>query len=169
MKNYIIAGLMVIILVLSSLLYKQCKTSIPKRFPLGEKAAEGDAEVPLILYVFFSKKNCSDCLETITALNNLPPHFVVKGIVPKKELKNENELRQITGAEFPLISISSKYRRFIPWYTPAVTDVSPVNGKIIFTIPGVPGEKEYLEDFLQSLYDKLYPIFLKQKIGEHLE
>jgi hypothetical protein len=166
MKNYLIAGLMVIILILSSLLYKQCKTSIPKRFPALEEAVKGDVEVPLILYVFFSKRNCVDCLEVIRTLNYLPPHFIVRGLVPKSELEEEQELRAITGAAFPLVSISPKYRRFIPWYTPAITGVSPINGEIIFTIPGVPGEKEYLVDFLQSLYEKLYPIFLKQKTGE---
>jgi hypothetical protein len=166
MKNYIIACLVVIIMVLSSLLYKQCKTSIPQRFPMMEEASKGDVEVPLILYVFFSKKNCVDCLEVIQALNHLPPHFIVRGLVPKSELDEEQELRAITGATFPLVSISPKYHRFIPWYTPAITGVSPVDGEIIFTIPGVPGEKEYLVDFLQSLYEKLYPTFIKQKTGE---
>jgi hypothetical protein len=41
--------------------------------------------------------------------------------------------------------------------------VSPIDGRIIFTLPGVPGEKKYLENFLESLYSKLYPIFVEQK------
>ena len=57
MKNYIIGVLVVIIVVLSSLLYKQNKTSVPKRFPALEEAAKSDVEVPLLLYVFFSKNN----------------------------------------------------------------------------------------------------------------
>jgi len=166
MKNYFIAGLAVIILVLSSLLYKQNKTSTPKRFPALEEATDSEAEVPLLLYVFFSKRNCIDCMEVLQALNDLPPHFVVRGIVPKSELENEKELRQITGAEFPLIPISNKYRRFVPWYTPMIIGVSPIKGEIIFSLPGVPGEKEYLVTFLDSLYGKLYPIFLKEKLPE---
>jgi glutaredoxin len=164
MKNYFIAGLAVIILVLSSLLYKQNKTSTPNRFPAWEEAAGSETEVPLLLYVFFSKRNCIDCMEVIRTLNDLPPHFVVRGIVPKSELENEKELRQITGAEFPLVPISDKYRRFVPWYTPMIIGVSPVKGEIIFSLPGVPGEKEYLVNFLDSLYSKLYPIFLKEKL-----
>ena len=87
MKNYIIGVLVVIIVVLSSLLYKQDKNSFPKRFPALEEAKAGDAEVPLILYVFFSKRNCLDCMEGFEVLNKLPPHFIVRGIVPKKELE----------------------------------------------------------------------------------
>ena len=166
MKNYFIAGLAVIILVLSSLLYKQNKTSTPKRFPALKETAGSEAEVPLLLYVFFSKRNCIDCMEVLQTLNNLPPHFVVRGIVPKSELENEKELRQITGAEFPLIPISNKYRSFVPWYTPMIIGVSPIKGEIIFSLPGVPGEKEYLVNFLDSLYSKLYPIFLKEKLPE---
>jgi hypothetical protein len=163
MKNYIIGVLVVIIVALSSLLYKQNKTTIPKRFPALEEVNKGDAEVPLILYVFFSKKNCLDCMEGIQALNNLPPHFIVRGIVPKKELEDKKELRGITGAEFPLLP-AEKYRKYLPWYTPCIMGVSPIDGKIIFTLPGVPGEKEYLENFLESLYSKLYPIFAEQKL-----
>ncbi|MGD2088153.1 MAG: hypothetical protein PVH61_18395 [Candidatus Aminicenantes bacterium] len=163
MKNYIIGVLVVIIVVLSSLLYKQDKASIPKRFPALEEAKNGDVEVPLILYVFFSKRNCLDCMEGMEVLNKLPPHFIVRGIVPKKELEDEKELRTITGAEFPLMT-AEKYRKYIPWYTPSIMGVSPIDGSIIFTLPGVPGEKEYLENFLESLYSKLYPILVEQKM-----
>ncbi|MFC2146171.1 hypothetical protein ACFLRT_02290 [Acidobacteriota bacterium] len=162
MKNYIIGVLVVIIVVLSSLLYKKDKTSIPKRFPALEEVNKSDAEVPLILYVFFSKRNCLDCMEGIRVLNDLPPHFIVRGVVPKSELEDEEELRGITGAEFPLMSVS-EYKKYIPWYTPSITGVSPIDGRIIFTLPGVPGEKDYLENFLESLYVKLYPIFVEQK------
>jgi len=165
MKNYIIGVLVVIIAALLSLVYKQDKTTVPKRFPALEVAKTGDVEAPLILYVFLSKRNCVDCLEVVHSLNHLPPHFIVRGIVPKKELEDEKELRAITGAEFPLMT-AEKYRKYLPWYTPCIIGVSPIDGGIIFTIPGVPGEKEYLVDFLQSLYEKLYPIFLKQKTGE---
>jgi hypothetical protein len=162
MKNYIIGVLVVIIVVLSSLFYKQNKTSVPKRFPALEEAKTGDAEVPLILYVFFSKRNCLDCMEVMEVLNKLPPHFIVRGIVPGKELEDEKELRGITGAEFPLMSVS-EYKKYIPWYGPSIIGVSPIDGRIIFTLPGVPGEKEYLENFLESLYSKLYPLFVEQK------
>jgi len=164
MKNYIVVGLLVIILVLSSLLYKKGKTTVPRKFPVQkeEVANKSKVEVPLLLYIFFSKNNCRDCLEVIKVLNNLPPHFLVKGIVPRDELKDEQELRSITGAEFPIVS-HTKYKKYIPWYTPSIIGASPISGHIVFSLPGVPGSKEYVIQFLESLYEKAYPIFLREK------
>ncbi|NIN20888.1 MAG: hypothetical protein GTN82_23350 [Candidatus Aminicenantes bacterium] len=123
-----------------------------------------EVEVTLFLYVFFTKRNCIDCLEIMDALNNLPPQFVVFGIVPERELKDEKELRRKTGAAFPLVS-AVKYKKYIPWYTPTIIGVSP-KGDIIFVLPGVPGEKEYLLNFLDSLYMKVYPILLEEKLSK---
>lgn len=163
MKNYVIGTLGVVILVLSSILYKN-ETSRGYRFPASNETDRVDIEFPLYLYVFFSKNNCNDCLGFIEILNKLPPQFVVTGIVPEKELKDEMELRRTTGAEFPLIS-ASKYRKFFPFFSPTIIGVSPKGG-IIFILPGVPGEKSYLKNFLNSTYNKLYPIFLEEKITE---
>lgn len=160
MKNYIIGLLIVIILVLASFIYK-IETSPRNRFPVLDETGKGDVEFPLFLYVFVSKKNCRDCMEMIEVLNDLPPHFIVRGLVPPNELKDEKELRYITGASFPLLD-AAKYKKYIPWYAPSIVGVSP-KGHIVFTLPGVPGEKAYLENFLESLYSKLYPIFLNQK------
>lgn len=161
MKNYIIGTLGVIILVLVSVIYKS-ETSSIYRFPSLKEANSADVEVPLFLYVFLTKRNCLDCLEFIEVLNDLPPHFVVSGIVPEEELKDEKELRRITGAAFPLMVVKSK--KYTPRYTPSVVGVSPA-GDILFVLPGVPGEKSYLKNFLDSLYIKLYPIFLEEKFS----
>ncbi len=165
MKNYVIGTLAVVILVLASIIYKN-ETSPRKRFPVLEETETrgGDVEVPLFLYVFFTKRNCQDCLEVMDILNNLPPHFIVTGVVPKHDLKDENELRHITGAAFPLIS-AAKHRKYIPWYAPTIIGVSPARD-IIFALPGVPGEKTYLETFLDSLYNKVYPVFLEEKVSQ---
>lgn len=163
MKNYIIGTLAVIILVLASLMYKN-EMSPRSRFPVLEENQGGDVEVTVSLYLFFSKNNCVDCLEVIRVLNNLPPQFKVFGIVPEGQLKNEEELRYLTGAAFPLMS-PAKYRKHIPWYTPSIVGVSP-KGDIAFVLPGVPGEKEYLRKFLESLYGKLYPLFLEEKFSK---
>lgn len=162
MKNYMIGMLAVIILVLLSLLYKESRTPAALKFPVMETPTKTDVEVPLFLYVFFKKNNCVDCMGFIEVLNNLPAQFIVTGIVHENELKNEMELRQKSGAKFPLIS-SEKYKKFMPWYSPATIGVSPY-GNILFVLPGVPGEKEYLKIFLNSLYAKLYPILLEEKI-----
>jgi hypothetical protein len=156
----------VIILVLASVIYKNEKSPTPHvRFPVSqEETKRGTVDVPLYLYVFFSKQNCSDCLESIEALNYLPSQYVVTGIVPEMELKNdEMGLRRMTGATFPLISASA-YKKHIPWYTPCIIGVSP-KGVVIFELPGVPGEKEYLVKYLDSLYEKIYPIFFKEKVS----
>ena len=165
MKNYVIGTLAVIILVLASVMYKNEK--LPRsRFPVAaeNKSGETESEVHLYLYVFFSKNNCIDCFEVIGVLNNLPPHFRVFGVVPEDQLKEEKELRRITTATFPLLS-PAKYKKHIPWCTPTIIGVSP-KGNIVFILPGVPGEKEYLQDFLESLYTKLYPTFLKEKLSQ---
>lgn len=163
MKNYIIGTLIVIILVLSSIIYKNEKAR-GYRFPALNETESKEVEVPLYLYVFFSKKNCTDCFLFIKKLNKLPPQFIVAGIVPEAELNDEMGLRQITGAEFPLSSVS-KYKKYIPLYTPTTIGVSP-RGDIIFILPGVPGEESYLENFLNSLYNKLYPLFLNEKMSQ---
>lgn len=163
MKKYVIGTLGVVIVVLVSIIYKKEMATIYKFPSVPENTTiEVDVDVPLTLYVFFSKNNCIDCMEIIGVLNNLPPHFFVSGMVPKKELENEKELREITGARFPLMSFK-KYKKYIPWYTPSVLGVSP-DGDILFVLPGIPGIKCYLKIFLDSFYAKLYPIFLKDKI-----
>ncbi len=167
MRNYVIGLLVVAILVMGSIIYKN-ETSPRNRFPALEEGIvgnAGDVEVPLFLYVFFHKKNCHDCLEIIEVLNNLPPQFIVIGLVPESELKDEKELRQVIGAAFPLIS-AVKYKKFIPFYTPTIIGVSPERD-ILFILPGVPGESAYLKTFLDSLYAKLHPIFLKDKIKHY--
>lgn len=163
MKNYVIGTLAVIILVLASIIYK-IETSPRNQFPVLEETQirGNDVKVPLFLYVFFSKTNCRDCMEVIEVLNDLPPHFVVSGVVPADELKEEKELRRITGAAFPLLNLA-KYKKYIPWYAPTIVGVSP-KGEILFVLPGVPGGKTYLQNFLDSLYGKLYPVFLKEKL-----
>jgi thioredoxin-related protein len=152
MKNYVIGTLLVIILSVSSLFFKYhiANNILFTRFPV--EIIEADAP-RLYLYVFFSKKNCYECLGIIEVLNDLPPRFVVSGVIPDAELENKKEIRFHTGATFPLES-QSKYKRFAPRYTPTVVGVS-ARGEIFFVLPGVPGEKGYLKKFLDSMYNKL--------------
>lgn len=157
MKNYLIGLLVVIILVLSSLLYKKSVITVDKKFPVLEKQEKSDIEVPLYIYAFFSKKSCFECIGFIEVLNNLPPQFIVYGVVPAEELKDEKEIRQMSGAQFPLLS-ASKYKRYISW-SPSFIGVSP-KGDVLFALPGIRGEKEYVAKFLDSLYNEVYSIFL---------
>jgi len=161
---YIIGTLAVAILVLSSIVYKNNNTpTAAEVFPIPEatkQRVEKDVEVPMYLFVFMSKRNCHDCLEVVKELNDLPPQFIVTGIVPHDQLDTEKEVRMITGAEFPLLSLKD-FKKYEPWYTPSIIGTS-YKGTILFSMPGVPNEKEYVKKFLDSLYGKLFPIFLEE-------
>jgi len=154
MKNYITGFLAICILVLVSFIYKHSKNPVLEEFPIENKPAEITSnDPPLYLFIFFSQHNCHVCLEAIQVLNELPPPFVVTGIVPGEELKNETELRTNTGAAFNLTRLKDHHRRFYPHYTPAIFGVTG-SGRILFVLPGVPGEKKYLYNFLINFYGK---------------
>lgn len=163
MKNYVIAVLIVIILALSSLIYKYKTTEskiLSVVYPL--EFVESNQSPKLYLYVFFSKKNCQDCLGIIEVINMLPPsQFVVKGVVPENEFENIKEIRTITGATFPIVG-EGRFKTLIPKYTPSVVGLSK-KSDLFFILPGVPGEKDYLEKFLYSVYQKVYPYLLNIK------
>ncbi|MCP4215895.1 MAG: hypothetical protein GY765_14675 [bacterium] len=91
----------------------------------------------------------------IDVLNDLPPQFKVIGVVPGHELKEEDLLRRMTGANFPLLS-GAKCRKFAPPYSPSIVGLSK-KGTINFVLPAVPGEKEYLAKFLTTFYRKVLP------------
>jgi len=50
-----------------------------------------------------------------------------------------------------------KIINFLPVYTPTLFGVGD-NGVIYFVLPGVPNEKKYLNQFLESFYYKAYKI-----------
>jgi len=87
---------------------------------------------------------------------------VVTGIVPAGELGKESEFRNATGAAFNLIRYNESYRRFTPRYAPALFGVSG-NGDILFILPGVPGEKKYLYDFLIEFYSRSIEVLTSAK------
>ena len=157
MKNYVIGLLIVIIIALSSVIYKEKikRVYIYGDFPVVETKTGGN--IHFHLYVFFSKKNCYDCLGYIKELNHLPPEIAVFGVVPEDELKDKKNLKELTGAEFPLLG-NSRFKNFIPLYSPATIGVS-TKGDIFFVMPGVPDEKEYIEKFLLSFYYKMLRYF----------
>jgi hypothetical protein len=169
MKKYVIGAVVAMIIMAASFIYKYEKsrpdTPTQGLFPISqEERQRAKADVPMFLYVFLSQHNCHDCLQIIDTLNSLPPYFVVTGIAPYKELQNEKEFRAITGAAFPLVPVT-KYKKFTPWYAPSIVGVSPY-GDILFVLPGVPGEKDYLLQFLLNMYGKIYPVFYEQMAND---
>ena len=167
MKKYIIGVMAALIIMLASFIFKyENNQSITRDlFPISNTEKQRvKVDVPMFIFVFFKQNNCHDCLQFIESLNQLPSYFVVTGIVPEQELKNEKELRQITGANFPLKSITN-YRKFIPRFSPSIVGVSPY-GDIYFVLPGVPGEKAYLQEFLLNFYGKVYPSLYERILSE---
>jgi len=162
MKNYVIGIMIISIIFLGSLIYRESKILNFENFPVKTNVKEIDSEPRLFLYLFFSKRNCHDCLGIIEVLNKLPSQFKVIGIVPNIEMRNEIELRRITGATFPLEPLTKKYSTFLPNYTPTLFGAG-YNGKIYFILPGVPNEKEYLEKFLTDFYVKAFQILIPTK------
>lgn len=160
MKNFIIAFLAVCLLVSISFIYKIEQKQAFDNFPGSHQDKKvKEVENPLYLYFFFSGSNCMDCLEMIEVLNTLPEQFIVFGVVPGKELKNEAELRARSGASFELQG-AKEFKKYSPHYWPTLIGVSKGN-RVMFVLPGVPNEKEYLLNFLEEFYKNAYPILLQ--------
>jgi hypothetical protein len=157
MKNYLIIFLIVCIVVSVSFHYRSANKQAFNGFPGDHK--QGKMENPLFLYFFFSETNCKDCLEVVGVLNSLPGHFVVYGVVPDKELKDEPLFRSKTGATFNLKK-ASDFKKFIPYYWPCLMGISKSN-KVLFVLPGTPNEKDYLLNFLESFYSNAYSTLLQ--------
>ena len=158
-----IGVLAVIILVVGSAIYKQQNTMVCHHFPIPESLKKKSDDIPLYVFLFFSKNDCTPCLEEIVkVLKRLPSQFCVAGITPEEELKDESSLRHLTSVSFPLYSYQ-KYKMYLPWHTPTLFGVSP-GGKIIFVLPGIPGQKSYLRNIISSIYGKLYPSFETESI-----
>ncbi len=163
-KNCIIGFLLVCIVVIFSFIYKDSQSLTLGKFPVeNQPRINAPGEPPLYLYLFFSRRHCSVCLEAIEVLNELPPQFVVTGIVPAGELNNEVDFRNTTGATFDLVIFKESYRRFTPHYAPAIFGVKG-NGDILFILPGVPGEKKYLYDFLSEFYSRSIEVLTSAKV-----
>ena len=151
MKNYLIAFLIVTAIFLGSLNYKSKKSYILDHFPINKFQTEYESP-RIYLIFFFSIDNCFPCLSIIETLNNLPSQYKVIGLVPEKEINFEDEVRKITNARFELKSYEG-LRKFRPNYYPSLFGVSQ-KGNILFILPGVPGQDEYLRQFLESFLHK---------------
>ncbi|MCP5051345.1 MAG: hypothetical protein GY940_29535 [bacterium] len=162
MKIVTIVVLLLATGILSFLLYENTRQSIYREFPV-KKIDKPMHEAPFVLYlyVFFSVEDYPDRLDIVPELNRLPKHFVVTGVVPDGQLKDEKKLRLKTGVEFPLI-VSSKYDRYIPFHTPTIVGSSG-EGKILFVFSLIPGEKENIQHFLYRFYQNIYPSLIKDK------
>ena len=158
MKNLIILFLSVCLVVSLTFIYKIERKKPLQHFPATGFHEHQEIENPLYLVLYFSIQNCKDCLGMIEVLNGLTAPFIVYGIVPPNELKNEQELRRITGATFKLLPYDN-FRLYTPIFAPTLIGVSQ-KGRIHFIIPGIPDQKNNLEHFIITFYNKAYPLLL---------
>ncbi len=152
MKKFWFTLAVVIILFLSSLIYREKVTPITINFPIRQLEQISSAETELNLILFFSLKNCPPCLRVIDFLNNPPGGTRVIGVVPEKELPLLDEIRQTSGARFPIYS-SRKLRKYCPIYAPTLYGVGP-DGTIYFRLPCIGTEEAYLPGYLSEFMRK---------------
>lgn len=160
MKKLIFILVGVIILFLGSLIYREKVTPITRNFPLQQLEQKSSAKVKLNLILFFSIKNCPPCLRVIEILNNPPDNVRVIGIVPENELPLLDELRQTTGALFPIRS-SRKLKKFYPVYAPTLYAIGS-DGTIYFMLPCIGTEEVYFRDYLSEFMLKASYLLTEQ-------
>lgn len=142
----------VIILYLSSIIYRERVTPVTTNFPVKHLGEEFGGEIKLNLVLFFSMKNCPPCLKVINFLNEPPEGVRVIGIVPEKEVQLLSEIKQATRAGFPIYSFK-RWRRYHPIYAPTLFGVGP-DGNIYFVLPCVGQEEIYLPGYLAEFLRK---------------
>ncbi|MBN1272236.1 MAG: hypothetical protein JXB26_08180 [Candidatus Aminicenantes bacterium] len=107
----------------------------------------------LILILFYSHKNCQECLEIIDVLNKIRDSFQIVGIVPDGELDNPFENETEFLPLFPVIGLK-KYRKYLPPYTPAVLGVSG-EGTVFFKIPITAYSAKTFKHYLLEFHSKI--------------
>lgn len=160
MIKYVIGVLVVLLLVAGTFIYKIDNRNPFYHFPGEREAVNAGIDAPVYLYLFMSKSNCKDCLGIVNILNRVENRFIVNGLVPDNELADEKELREITGARFPL-KPAGGYKKYAPFYWPMLVGVTEKN-TVLFSIPAVPGQEEYLIRFLDTFYPKVYPMIIRE-------
>lgn len=154
MRKLLVISVGIIIIFLSSVIYRERMTPITTHFPIKFFGEEQRGKVELNLIIFFSMNNCPPCLKVIDYLNKPPDGIRVVGIVPEKEIQLLNKIRQNTAADFPIYSVK-KWKRYIPVYAPTLFGVGP-EGIIYFMLPCVGLEEIYLHEYLAEFMRKAH-------------
>ncbi|MDD8032105.1 MAG: hypothetical protein PHQ25_08965 [Acidobacteriota bacterium] len=149
-KNLIILVLICLLVISLSFSYKYYKLNLYSEFPLELAASRSMKEIPFYLFLYFHSNDCPQCLGIISLLNNLPPHYIVRGVIPDDEISNSEIIRESTGAIFEFEPVS-KYKKFMPLISPCLIGVSKEKA-ILFVLPSVPDQEKYLREFLESFY-----------------
>ncbi len=158
MKNIIILCLLSLLLAVSTtwlrertVYNKSSPYCLLKGFPKAPAKKELQQTPKLHLYYFFDKSNCVPCMSSIPVLNELSPeYFNITGIINDRDLNIEDEVRELTGAAFPLTGFS-KYKGYDPPFWPSLIGVTD-QGAVCLVLAGTPEQPEYLNKLLIELY-----------------
>jgi hypothetical protein len=153
---YILVG--VIIVYLSSIVYRERVTPITARFPVERLGKDSRGEIRFNLILYFAMNNCRPCLKPVVDFLNEPRDKIrVIGIIPENEINLVSDVRDTTGASFPIYS-STKWRRYVPFYTPTLYGVGP-DGNVYFILPCVGLEESYLSGYFDEFLRKTKRLF----------
>lgn len=153
---YILVG--VIVLYLSSIIYRERLTPITARFPVERLGKDTRGEIRFNLVLYFAMNNCRPCLKPVVDFLNEPHDKVrVIGIIPENEIHLISHVRNATGARFAIYS-SKKWRRYDPFYAPTLYGVGP-DGNIYFILPCVGLEESYLSGYFDEFMRKTKRLF----------
>jgi hypothetical protein len=153
MRKLLVALACVIILFLISVIYRERVTPVLSSFPVEELGDGSKSEVILNLLLFFSRKSCPPCLQQVINYLNQPPQNVrVVGIVRDEEMKFLDDIKQTTGARFPVMSLK-RWKRYRPNYAPTLYGVGP-DGKVYFVLVCTGLEETYLGAYIDEFMRK---------------
>lgn len=154
MRNLVYAFLIVVILYLTSVIYRDHVTPILIDFPVEELETSYQKEVNLYLVLFFSMKNCPPCVQqVVNCLNEVPENVQVIGIINEEELNFVDEIRAITGAKFQIKNLK-KWKKYRPNYAPTLYGIGP-DGKVYFILACTALEeinlRAYIDEFMRKV------------------
>lgn len=143
----------VIIIYLSSVIYRDRVTPVFTSFPLGDAPLNTENEPVLYLYLFFSKNSCPPCLNKVIDILNQPREDIsVMGIIPEKDSALIDDIRSTLGINFPIRTMK-RWKRYVPNYYPTLYGVGR-NGRIYIVLPCVGLEDEFLCKYLSEFQRK---------------
>lgn len=153
MKKLIYFLVIVIIIYLISIIYRNQVTPILINFPTEELGLSSKTEARLNLVLFFSRKNCPPCVrQVVEYLNNTSENINVLGIVTPEELQFLDEVRLLTGATFQ-IKTMKKWKKYRPNYAPTLYGIGP-DGKVYFILACTGLEGIYLHAYVDEFMRK---------------
>jgi hypothetical protein len=110
-----------------------------------------EKEVNIVLFLFLSKDNCSDCLHSVFhVLKKLPSYFYCYGIVREENSSFLPDYFDKIGFKVKIIERQKLADRSAHIY-PSLAGYNK-NGNLLFVLPLAYANPQILEEYLYSLY-----------------